>query len=148
MFVHTCSLASCLEFNCFLGFSCTFLMYVARLEASILVLSCNGRGNKSIGAIGLNPYTISKGHILVLECSSLLYANSTCGKHSSQTFRFFFTFVRSNIDNVRFTFLYFTMHEKCFDELNPFGMTTVQFCLSFQVFQSFMIRVNNKFFWP
>jgi hypothetical protein len=41
-------------------------MYAARSEASILVLSCNGRGNKSIGAIGLNPYTISKGHKLVV----------------------------------------------------------------------------------
>jgi hypothetical protein len=56
-----------------------------------------------MGAVGLKPYAISNGENLVVECIALLYANSTCGKLSSQSFKFFFRIVRSNIESVRFT---------------------------------------------
>jgi hypothetical protein len=56
-----------------------------------------------MGVFGLKPYTISNGHILVVECTALLYANSTCGKHSSHSFKFFFIKARNSIESVRFT---------------------------------------------
>jgi hypothetical protein len=56
-----------------------------------------------MGAVGLKPYTISNGQNLVVEFIALLYANSTCGRLSSQSFKFFLRIAHSNIDNVRFT---------------------------------------------
>jgi hypothetical protein len=60
---------------------------------------------KSMGVFGLKPYTISNGHIFVVECTTLLYANSTCGKHSSHSIKFFFITARNSIESVRFTTL-------------------------------------------
>src|SRR3954462_14332757 len=52
--------------------SCIFKINSARCLASKLTFSEDGRGNKSIGARGRKPYTISKGHILVVECNERL----------------------------------------------------------------------------
>src|SRR6187399_2965874 len=52
--------------------SCIFNINSACCLASKLTFSEDGRGNKSIGASGKKPYTISKGHILVVECSERL----------------------------------------------------------------------------
>src|SRR3989337_3172681 len=52
--------------------SCIFKINSAHCLASKLTFSKDGRGNKSIGARGRKPYTILKGHILVVECSERL----------------------------------------------------------------------------
>src|SRR3990170_2154094 len=44
----------------------------AHCLASKLTFSVDGRGNKSMGTRGRKPYTISKGHILVVECNERL----------------------------------------------------------------------------
>jgi hypothetical protein len=56
-----------------------------------------------MGAAGLKPYEILNGQNFVVECTALLYANSTCGKLSSHNFRVFFRTAHNNIDNVWFT---------------------------------------------
>src|SRR5215203_1704667 len=52
--------------------SCNFNINSARCVASKSFCTEDGKGNKSIGARGTKPYTISKGHILVVECSERL----------------------------------------------------------------------------
>src|SRR5215216_752373 len=54
--------------TCFLPLS-PAILYLAFIRS---MFSEDGRGNKSIGARGRKPYTISKGHILVVECSERL----------------------------------------------------------------------------
>src|SRR6266542_4719267 len=56
--------------------SCNFNISSARCVASRFNFSESGIGNKSMGARGTKPYTISKGHDFVVECSERLYANS------------------------------------------------------------------------
>src|SRR3954462_2985163 len=51
---------------------CKFNIISACCEASKLVCTKEGNGNKSIGARGTKPYTISNGHIFVVECSERL----------------------------------------------------------------------------
>jgi hypothetical protein len=57
----------------------------------------------SIGARGLNPYTTSNGHLLVVEYTTLLYANSMCGTHSSHSLKFFLIRDHINVESVLFT---------------------------------------------
>src|SRR3954466_10117988 len=52
--------------------SCIFKINSARCLASKLTFFEDGRGNKSMGARGRKLYTISKGHILVVECNERL----------------------------------------------------------------------------
>src|SRR3954464_1385324 len=52
--------------------SCIFNINSARCLASKLTFCEDGRGIKSIGGRGRKPYTISKGHILVVECNERL----------------------------------------------------------------------------
>jgi hypothetical protein len=52
---------------------------------SKLTISSIGKGIKSIGVKGLNPYTISNGENSVVECTLRLYANSINGKQFSNS---------------------------------------------------------------
>lgn len=65
------------------------LMKSAFFFPSKLVHSSVGKGIKSKEVNALKPYTISKRANLVAKCTLLLYANSTCGKHSSHVFSSF-----------------------------------------------------------
>src|SRR4051812_47105057 len=51
---------------------CKFNIMSTRCVASKLFCTEEGKGNKSIGARGTKPYTISNGHIFVVECSERL----------------------------------------------------------------------------
>jgi hypothetical protein len=86
-----------------LAYSWIFLMRSACLLASMLTRSYTGKGKRSMGAAELNTYTIWKGEKFVVECTALLYANSTWGRLSSHIFKFFFSIARNNMDNVRYT---------------------------------------------
>jgi hypothetical protein len=85
------------------AFSWRFFINLAHLLTSNFTRSCTDHNKRTMGAVGLKPYTISNGQNLVVECTALLYANSTCGRFSSQIFKFFLRIARSSIDNARFT---------------------------------------------
>src|SRR3954462_5112636 len=51
---------------------CKFNIISALCVASKLCCTEEGKGNKSIGARGTKPYTISNGHIFVVECNERL----------------------------------------------------------------------------
>ena len=70
---------------------------------SRLTFSSIGKGIKSIGVKGLNPYTISNGENSVVECTLRLYANSINGKQSSQFFKFFWMTARRSCVKVLLT---------------------------------------------
>ena len=70
---------------------------------SKLIRSSKGKKVKSKGVNGLTPYTISEGENLVAECVLLLYANSTCGKHSSHVFKFFCIIAHNKLDKALLT---------------------------------------------
>lgn len=73
-------------------------MKSARLDAFMLIRSWSGSGSKSSSVNGLNPYTTSNGHNLVVEWTTRLLANSTCGRQSSHSLRFFLIIVLKSID--------------------------------------------------
>src|SRR3954462_14029532 len=65
----------------YLAFMCSMLSLVVLCKFNIISAHCvgsklfcteEGKGNKSIGARGTKPYTISNGHIFVVECSERL----------------------------------------------------------------------------
>ena len=70
---------------------------------SKLMCFVKGKGDKFNGVKGLNLYTISNGKNLVAEWTVLLYANSTCGKHSSHVLMFFLMIALNRVDKVLFT---------------------------------------------
>ena len=82
-----------------------FLTNSARLLASKFTRPSIGKGKRLMGVVGLKPYIISNGQNFVVECTTLLYENSTWGKLSSHIFGFFFRIARNNVDNVQFTTL-------------------------------------------
>src|SRR3989337_3429225 len=80
-------------------------------------------------------------HILIFDGLQTKYFKVKLRKHSIST--------RQCIsNNIFFTLLVFNDIRESLNEFNPFGMSTIQFCLTFNMFQRFMIRMYNKFFGP
>ena len=79
------TLLSVVSFTC----ECKSWMYLALAPPSWQVhASWVGRGRRSKGVRGLNPYTTPKGEWEVVECITLLYANSMWGRSSSHSLMF------------------------------------------------------------
>jgi hypothetical protein len=56
--------------------------------------------------------------------------------------------IQSISNDVLFPFLVFDDIRKRFNKFNPLSMSTVQFSLTMNMFQRFMIRMDNKLFGP